>query len=192
MLLDVFKLYFFHIATFWHTMILHILVFQTFKKWKCLVENETGKKLKCLRSDNGGEYCSHEFEYYCSTNGIHRQKTILRTPQENGVAERMNRTMMEHARSMRLHAGLPLHMWTEAINTVVYLINRGSSTPLGCGIPEQAWTGKKVSYSFLKTFDCEALAHVDSKYRTKLKSKTKKYIFVAYNIDEFKYRLLGF
>ena len=47
-------------------------VIQTFKKWKCLVENETGKKLKCLRSNNGGEYCSHEFEYYFSTNAISR------------------------------------------------------------------------------------------------------------------------
>ena len=47
-------------------------VFKTFKKWKCLVENKTGKKIKSLRSDNGGEYCSHEFEDYCSTNGIHR------------------------------------------------------------------------------------------------------------------------
>ena len=47
-------------------------VFQTFKKWKCLVENETGKKLKCLRSDNGGEYCNHKFEDYYSTNGMHR------------------------------------------------------------------------------------------------------------------------
>ena len=47
-------------------------VFQTFKNWKCLVENETGKKLKCVRSNNGGEYCSHEFEDYFSTNGIHR------------------------------------------------------------------------------------------------------------------------
>ena len=55
-------------------------VFQTFKKWKCLVENETSKKLKFLRSDNGGEYCSHEFEDYCTTNGIFRQKTIPRTP----------------------------------------------------------------------------------------------------------------
>ena len=63
-----------------------------------MVENETGKKLKCLRSDNGGEYCSHEFEDYCSTNGIRRQKTVPRTPQENGVAERMNRTIMERAR----------------------------------------------------------------------------------------------
>ena len=61
-------------------------VFETFKKWKCLVENKIGKKLKCLRYDNGGEYCSHKFEGYCSTNSICRQKTIPRTPQENGVA----------------------------------------------------------------------------------------------------------
>ena len=131
-----------------------------------MVENEIDKKLKCLKSDNGGKYCSHEFEDYCSTNGIHRQKIVPRTPQENGVVEHMNRTIMKRARSMRLHARLPLHMWAEAVNTVVYLINGGTSTPLGRGIPEEAWTGKKVSYSFLKTFGCEAFAHIDSKNRT--------------------------
>ena len=83
-------------------------VFDTFKKWKALVEIETGKKLKCLRSDNGGEYCSREFDRYCSEHGIRREKTVPRTPQENGVSERMNRTIMERARCMRLHAGLPL------------------------------------------------------------------------------------
>ena len=62
-----------------------INVFITFKKWKFLVENETVKKLKCLRSNNGGEYCSHEFKDYFSTNGIFRHKTIPRTPKENGV-----------------------------------------------------------------------------------------------------------
>ena len=75
-------------------------VFDTFKKWKALAENETGKRLKCLRSDNGGEYCSKEFDSYCSHNGICREKTIPGTPQENGVSERMNRMIMEHARCM--------------------------------------------------------------------------------------------
>ena len=112
-----------------------------------MVENETGKKLKCLRSNNGGEYCNHEFEDYYSTNGIHRQNTIPRTPQENEVVGHMNRTIMERARSMRLHVGFPLHMWVEAINTTIYLINRGPSSHLGCGILEEAWTGKKVSNS---------------------------------------------
>ena len=60
-------------------------VFSTFKKWKALVENETEKGLKCLRSDNGGEYCNKEFDNYYSYHGIHREKTVPGTPQENGV-----------------------------------------------------------------------------------------------------------
>ena len=60
-------------------------VFDTFKKWKDLVEIETGKKLKCLRSDNRGEYCSKEFDRYCSEHGIRREKIVPRTPQENGM-----------------------------------------------------------------------------------------------------------
>ena len=104
----------------------------------------------------------------------------------------MNRTIIERARRMRLHVGLPLDMWTEAVNTVVYLINRGPSTPLGCGIPEEAWTGKKVSYSFLNTFGCEAFAHIDFENRTKLEAKSKKCVFVRYDINELCYRFWNF
>jgi transposase InsO family protein len=73
-----------------------------------LVENETGKRLKCLRSDNGGEYYNKGFDDYSSYHGIRREKTILGIPQENGVSERMNMPIMECARSMRLHARFPL------------------------------------------------------------------------------------
>jgi transposase InsO family protein len=73
-----------------------------------LVDNETRKSLKCLRSDNGGEYYSKEFDDYCSYHGIRRKNIVPGTPQENGVSERMNRTIMEHARSMILHVGFPL------------------------------------------------------------------------------------
>src|SRR5271154_5700976 len=104
----------------------------------------------------------------------------------------MNKTTMECVRSMRLHAGLPLNMWAEAVNTTVYLINRGPSNPLGCGTPEEAWTGKKVSYSFLKTFSCEVFSHIDFENRTKMEAKSKKCIFVGYGIDEFGYRLWDF
>jgi hypothetical protein len=83
-------------------------VFDTFKKWKALVENETKKRLKCLRSNNGGEYFSKEFDDYYSYQGIHREKTVPGTPQENGLSERMNKTIMEHARSLRLHVGFPI------------------------------------------------------------------------------------
>ena len=82
-----------------------------------MVETETGLKVKCLRSDNGGG-----FSEYCAAQGIRMEKIILGTPQQNGVAERMNRTLNEHARSMRLHAGLPKTFWADAVSTVAYLI----------------------------------------------------------------------
>ena len=86
-------------------------MFDTFKKWKSLAENEIGKRLKCLRSDNGGKYCNKEFDNYYSHNGIRKEKTVPRTPKENGVSERMNITIMECARCMRLHVGLSLQFW---------------------------------------------------------------------------------
>ena len=100
-----------------------------------MVENETGKILKCFRSNNGGECCIEEFDDYCSYHGIHREKTVPRTPQENGVSERMNRTIMECARSMRLHAGFPLQFWADVVDNAIYLINRGPSSSLDGRIP---------------------------------------------------------
>ena len=62
---------------------------------------------------------------------------------------------------MRLHAGLPLQFWTGALDTIVYLINRGPSISLDGGIPEEVWTCKMVNYSFLKPFGCEAFVHIN-------------------------------
>ena len=101
----------------------------------------------------------------------------------------MNRTFMERARSMRLHAGLPLQFWADAVDTAVYLINRGPSSALDGGIPEEAWTGKKVNYSFLKTFGCEAFVHIDKENITKLEAKSKKCTFIGYGVDDFGFRL---
>ena len=79
-------------------------------------------KVKFLRSDNGGEYIDGGFSEYCATQGIRMEKTITGTPQQNGVAEHMNKTLNECARSMRLHAGLPKTFWTDAVSTAAYLI----------------------------------------------------------------------
>eukprot|EP00253_Pinus_taeda_P007037 PITA_07037 len=167
-------------------------VFDTFKKWKALVENETGKLLKCLRSESGGEYCSKKFDRYCSENGIRREKTVPGTPQENGVSERMKRTIMEHARCMRLHAGLPLKFWVDAVDIVVYLIKRGPSSSLDGGILKEAWIGKKVNYSFLKIFGCEASVHINKENRTKLEAKSKKCTFIGYGVNDFGYRFYDY
>jgi hypothetical protein len=101
----------------------------------------------------------------------------------------MNRTIMEHARSMRLHAGFPLQFWVDVVDIVVYLINKGPSSSLDGRIPEEEWTGKKVNYSFLKTFGCEAFVHIDKENRTKLESKSKKCTFIGYGVNDFGYRL---
>jgi transposase InsO family protein len=71
-------------------------VFDKFKEFKALVENQTEKKIKVLRTDNGGEFCRNEFEELCKKCGIARQKTTPYTPQQNGVVERMNKTLMEN------------------------------------------------------------------------------------------------
>src|SRR5215469_9456007 len=78
-------------------------VLKYFQEFKALAENQTGKRIKILRSDNGGEYVSHAFKAYLKSNGIHHQTTVAYTPEQNGVAERANRTIVERARSM-LHA----------------------------------------------------------------------------------------
>ena len=96
---------------------------------------------------------------------------------------------MECARCMRLHAGLPLQFWGDAVNTVVYLINRGPSSTLDVGISEEAWIGKQVKYSFLITFGCEAFFHIYKDDRTKLEAKSKKCTFIGYGIDDFGHRL---
>jgi hypothetical protein len=90
---------------------------------------------------------------------------------------------MERARSMRLHVGFPLQFWADVVDTFVYLINRGTSSFLDGRIPEEEWTGKKVNYSFLKNFRCEAFVHIDKENRTKLEEKSKKCTFIGYGVN---------
>ena len=96
--------------------------------------------MKCLRSDNGGEYTSNEFKSYCSEKGIRHEKTVPCTPQQNGVAERMNRTIVEKIRCMLRMANLPKSFWGEVVVTACYLINRSPSVPLDFDILERVWT----------------------------------------------------
>eukprot|EP00253_Pinus_taeda_P001788 PITA_01788 len=95
--------------------------FTKFCEFKDLVEKEPRKKIKALRSDNGGEYVSQEFKDFCAAEGIKREFTAPRNPQQNGVAKRKNRTIVGAAQEMLHDQGLPLHLWAEACNTTVYL-----------------------------------------------------------------------
>ena len=82
-----------------------------------------------LRTDNGGEFCSHVFDDYCAQEGIVRHHTTPYTPQQNDVAERMNRTIISKARSMLSNARINMRFWAEAANTACYLINMSPSIP---------------------------------------------------------------
>ena len=143
-------------------------VFETFKKWKAEVENQTGLKVKCIRSNNGGEYDKSEFKAFFAAEGIRLMRTVPGKARQNGIAERMNITLNERARSMRIHCGLPKTLWADAVSTSAYSINRGPSVPLGFKILEDVWTGKELKYSHLRTFGCTAYVHVDPEKRDKL------------------------
>ena len=101
---------------------------------------QIGLKVKCLRSDNGGEYDKSEFKTCCATDGIRLMRTVPGKARPNGIAERMNRTLNERARSRRIHYGLPKTLWADAVSTAAYLINRGPSDPVGFKIPEKVCT----------------------------------------------------
>jgi hypothetical protein len=155
-------------------------VFDRFKEFKALVENQTEKRIKVLRTDNGGEFCGNEFEEFCKKCGIARQKTTPYTPQQNGVAERMNRTLMEKARCMLSGAGIGQEFWAEAVGTACYLVNRSPSSTLGDKTPQEVWTGKEPSLTHLKVFGCDAYVHVPKENRSKLDKKAEKCIFIGY------------
>eukprot|EP00253_Pinus_taeda_P025779 PITA_25779 len=155
-------------------------VFDRFKEFKALVENQTEKKIKVLRRDNGGEFYSKEFEEFYKKCGIAQQKTTPYTPQQNGIAERMNKMLMERARSMLSGAGLGQEFWAEAVDTACYLVNRSPSSALDEKTPQEVWTGKKPSLSHLRVFGCDAYVHVPKEKRTKLDSKSEKCIFIGY------------
>ena len=97
-------------------------VFEKFVEWKALVENSTGQKLKTLHTDNGGEHRFAEITMYLKKEGVHHELTVPKTPQQNGVAERMNRTLVEVVCSMLSDAKLPRMFWAEAISTAVIFI----------------------------------------------------------------------
>jgi transposase InsO family protein len=122
-------------------------VFDAFK-WKVTVEKQTEKKVvKVLRTDNCMEFCSNEFEEFCSNDGMIRHHTIPYTPQQNSVAERMNRTIISRARCMLSNAGMHSRFWAEAANTACYLINRSPSIPLEKKTLIEVWSGSPADYS---------------------------------------------
>jgi hypothetical protein len=151
--------------------------FSTFKEWKVMIKNQTKKKVKKLRTDNGMEFCSNEFKAYCKSQGIVRHYTIPYMPQQNGVAERWNKTIISKARCMLSNSGLNRRFWAEAASIACYLINRSPCITLGKKTPIEVWSGSPADYSQLRVFCYTAYAHVDN---AKLEPRAAKCIFLGY------------
>jgi hypothetical protein len=155
-------------------------VFSKFKEFKALIENLSERKIKILKSDNGGEYTSKEFVKFCKDVGIKRELTTPYNPQQNGVAERKNRTIMEAVKTMIHDQDLPMHLWAEAAKIAVYVQNRLSHSALRFKTPEEMFSEKNPKVSHLKIFGCPVFVHVPKEKRTKLAASGKKEIFVGY------------
>jgi len=107
-------------------------MFPVFKKFKALVENQTGRKIKKLRTDNGLEFSELEFTKFCPVNGIARHKTLVGKLQQNGVAERNNQTLLEKACCMLSNVRLwdCKAFWAEVVSTTCYLVNQSPHTSI--------------------------------------------------------------
>lgn len=160
-----------------------------FQKFKEEVENELERKIKIVRSDNGKEYCNNEFSVFLAASGIKHQTSTPYTPEHNGLAERMNRSLVERAKSMLFEAKLQKQLWAEAVTTAAYVINRSPSRVLAEVTPYEKWTGKKPNLSNLKIFGSTAMVHIPKQNRLKWDRKSRELIFVGYCDNTKGYRL---
>ena len=159
-----------------------------FKIFRTEVEKRLGKVIKVVRSDRGGEYYGKHgdvgqlkgpFTKYLEDSGIVAQFTMPGSPEQNGVAERRNRTLMEMVRSMISRTNLPCFLWGEALKTALYILNcvPTKAVPL---TPFELWTGRKPSLNHLKVLGCPAEVKLYNPTLSKLDSRTTRCYFVSY------------
>jgi transposase InsO family protein len=159
-----------------------------FKIFKAEVENQHNKKIKIVRSDRGGEYYGRHTPYgqvpgpfakFLQENGIVAQYSMPGDPQQNGVAERRNRTLMDMVRSMISYSTLPVSLWMEALKTAIYILNRVPSKSVP-KTPYELWTDRVPSLKYLRVWGCPAEAKIFNPNLGKLDPKTVSCHFIGY------------
>ena len=161
---------------------------KVFKEFKVAAEREVGELLVCLRTDRGGEFNSKAFQDFCVENGIKRQLTTAYTPQQNSVAERKNRSLMNMVRCMMLGMNVPLKFWTEATQYAVHILNLSQPAILGEVTPSEKWCKHKLSVEHLRVFGCVAYALIPDERRTKLEEKSIKCVLFGVSKESKGYR----
>jgi len=145
------------------------------------VENQLELKVKILRSDNGTEFKNSNVDSFCAEKGIARQFSAPRTPQQNGVAERKNRTLIEAARSMIADAKIPITFLDEAIATACFVQNRTLLVQDKHKTPYELMFGRKPNISYLKAFGCPVTILNLSDQLGKFEPKSYDGFFLGYS-----------
>jgi hypothetical protein len=148
-----------------------------------------GHTVKELLTDGGGEFDNKQMHEITQEVGLYHRITMPYTAEQNGSAERENRTLMEAARSMLLSTQLPNKLWAEAVNTAAYVLNRTGPTKVNDASPYELWTGKKAPIDHVKVFGTECFVHVPQVKRQKLDAKAEKGILVGYCDNKDGYRI---
>ncbi|KAG7543347.1 Reverse transcriptase RNA-dependent DNA polymerase [Arabidopsis thaliana x Arabidopsis arenosa] len=162
-------------------------VLEAFTNFQNYVTNHYNAKIKIFRSDNGGEYTSHAFKQHLAKHGIIHQTSCPYTPQQNGVAERKNRHLMEVARSMMFHTNVPKRFWSDAVVLACYLINRTPTKILQDSSPFEVLNKNKPSINHLRVFGCVCFVLIGEQ-RNKLDPKSVKGMFIGYSITQKGYK----
>jgi hypothetical protein len=158
------------------------------KRIRAVAEMQSGHKLSSLRTDRGREFTSADFTDHLVSTGVRRQLTAPYSPQQNGMVERRNQTIVAAARSMLKAKKLPGYFWGEAVATAVYLLNRLPTKSVEGMTPFEAWYGKKPAAHHLHTFGCIAHVKNTSPHLKKLDDRSTKMIFVGYEPGTKAYR----
>ena len=153
-----------------------------------LLETQLGSQVKCVRSDRGGEFVNRELGSWFESRGIEHQRTAPYTPQQNGKAERLNRSLLDKVRSMLIESGVPKRYWQEAVVTANYLRNRSPVAGKDKTPHELIW-GMAPDVSHLRVFGCVAYAH-DPKPVDKLSPRGRKGTFMGYEPASKCFRIL--
>jgi len=159
------------------------------RRAQAAAEAESGRKLRVLRTDNGGEFTAAEFAAYCADEGIQRHYSAPYSPQQNGVVERRNQTVVGMARALLKQRGMPTVFWGEAVVTAVYILNRSPTKALDGMTPYEAWHGRKPAVSHLRVFGCLAFAK-ELGHIGKLDDRSTPGVFIGYAEGSKAYRIL--
>jgi hypothetical protein len=164
-------------------------VLARFQEFKTQVENLTERKIKVQRSDNGVQYTSKDFSDLCIEAGIKREYTVPYNPQQNGVVERKNRTIIEATKAMIHDQSLPMIMWAKASMTTIYVQNRSPHQILKNMTPEQAFTRVKPEVGHFRIFACPVYFHIPKEKRSKLDPSGRKGTIVGYSESSKVYQI---